>query len=104
VLLMDEPFSALDELTAEALRVDVLKALKGRNTPVKSVIMVTHNVEEAVELSDRIVVMSDKPSKVMAVKEIKLKRPRNRRDNKFQDMVDEIHGILQRGAPEEMRV
>ena len=98
VLLMDEPFSSIDELTAEVLRKDVLSLLKGKDTSVKSVIMVTHNVEEAVELSDKIVVLSDKPSKVSAIRRIKLERPRNRRDSDFQDAVDQIYSDLGRGT------
>ena len=97
VLLMDEPFSAIDELTANVLRQDVLKLLKGRGSLVKSVIMVTHNVEEAVELSDKIVVLSDKPSKVDAVKEIRMTRPRNKRSKVFLDTVDEVYRLLSEG-------
>jgi NitT/TauT family transport system ATP-binding protein len=99
VLLMDEPFSSIDELTAEVLRKDVLHMLKGKNTSVKSVIMVTHNVEEAVELSDKIIVLSDKPSKVTAIRKIKMKRPRNRRESSFQDAIDLIYKDLERGTP-----
>ncbi len=97
VLLMDEPFSSLDELTADVLRKDVLALLKGNNTSVKTVIMVTHNVEEAVELSDKVVVLSDKPSRVIATREIKIKRPRRRRDPAFQDMIDLIYRDLAKG-------
>ncbi len=94
VLLMDEPFSALDELTANTLRYDVLEQLKNKKRSVKSVIMVTHNVEEAVELSDKIVVLSGKPSKVLSIEEINMKRPRSRRDPIFLDTVDKIYKIL----------
>ena len=67
VLLMDEPFSSLDELTASSLRSDIVYMLENKNISVNSVIMVTHNVEEAVELSDKIVVLSDKPTHVKQI-------------------------------------
>lgn len=94
VLLMDEPFSALDELTANTLRSDILGMLKNTELAVNSVIMVTHNVEEAVELSNKIVVLSNKPSHVKQVLEIDLPYPRDRRSKKFSDKVDEIYKIL----------
>ncbi len=64
LLLMDEPFSSLDELTANSLRKVVVEVLKDRKTLPKSIVMVSHNIEEAVEMSDKIVVLSNKPSKV----------------------------------------
>ncbi|MEM0201159.1 MAG: ABC transporter ATP-binding protein [Candidatus Micrarchaeaceae archaeon] len=94
VLLMDEPFSALDELTANTLRFDVLKQLKDKTESVKLVIMVTHNVEEAVELSDKIIVLSEKPSKVLDIKKINMKQPRNKRSKEFLDLVDYIYNVL----------
>ncbi|MGC8479801.1 MAG: ABC transporter ATP-binding protein [Candidatus Micrarchaeia archaeon] len=97
VILMDEPFSALDELTANTLRYDVLKELKDEKTTVKSVIMVTHNVEEAVELSDRIVILSDKPSVVLNNKKLFLKRPREKRSKEFLDMMDYVYNVLTQG-------
>ncbi|MCL5100907.1 MAG: ABC transporter ATP-binding protein [Candidatus Marsarchaeota archaeon] len=94
VLLMDEPFSSLDELTADTLRNDVLYQLKSEEMPVNAVIMVTHNVEEAVQLSDKIVVLSPKPSKVREVLKIDLPRPRNRRSKAFVKIIDEVFAIL----------
>ncbi|MDE1833007.1 MAG: ABC transporter ATP-binding protein [Candidatus Micrarchaeota archaeon] len=94
VLLMDEPFSALDELTANTLRADITYMLRSKDIPVGAVIMVTHNVEEAVELSDKIVVMSNKPSRVKAVKGISMKYPRNRHGREFIETVDEIYKAL----------
>lgn len=94
VLLMDEPFSSLDELTANTLRSDILGMLKNTELAVNSVIMVTHNVEEAVELSNKIVVLSNKPSHVKQILEIDLPYPRDRRSRKFSDKVDEIYKIL----------
>lgn len=94
VLLMDEPFSSLDELTANTLRSDILSMLKNTEIPVNSVIMVTHNVEEAVELSNKIVVLSGKPSHVKEIVEVGMDYPRSRRSRKFSDMVDHIYKVL----------
>jgi NitT/TauT family transport system ATP-binding protein len=94
LLLMDEPFSALDELTAEALRKEVVDLLKSKKSPIDSVVMVTHNVEEAVELSDRVVVLSDKPSMVKDIVKIELKRPRDRESKQFMEISDKIYAYL----------
>jgi NitT/TauT family transport system ATP-binding protein len=94
VLLMDEPFSSLDELTANTLRSDILSMLKNTEIPVNSVIMVTHNVEEAVELSNKIVVLSGKPSHVKEIVEVGMDYPRSRRSRKFSDTVDHIYKVL----------
>ncbi len=94
VLLMDEPFSSLDELTAEILRKDILYILKSKDLPVSSVIMITHNVEEAVELSDKIVILSHKPSRVKRVIGVDMKHPRNKHSRPFMKTVDEIYATL----------
>jgi NitT/TauT family transport system ATP-binding protein len=94
VLLMDEPFSSLDELTANTLRSDILNMLKSTEIMVNSVIMVTHNVEEAVQLSNRIVVLSSKPSEVKDIIDIDMEYPRDKRSRKFSKTVDEIYKIL----------
>ncbi|MEM0201936.1 MAG: ABC transporter ATP-binding protein [Candidatus Micrarchaeaceae archaeon] len=94
VLLMDEPFSSLDELTAETLRADIMEMLKSTSVPVSSVIMVTHNVEEAVELSDRIVILSARPSSVKEILNVDIKHPRNKHSREFMDTVDKVYKIL----------
>lgn len=94
VLLMDEPFSALDELTAETLRSDIVHMLENKNISVNSVIMVTHNVEEAIELSDKIVVLSNKPSTVKKIISIHSKRPRDKRSSQFSEIMDQIYAVL----------
>ena len=94
VILMDEPFSALDALTAISLRNEILSTLKDPNIPLKSVILVSHNVEEAVELSDKIVILSNKPSKVKEIKTISMQKPRNTRSSAFQKAVDEVYATL----------
>ncbi len=94
VLLMDEPFSSLDELTANALRGDVLHLLNSKKSPIDSVIMVTHNVEEAVEVSDRVVVLSNKPSSVRKIVAIKRGKERKRESKEFMKEVDLIYSYL----------
>jgi NitT/TauT family transport system ATP-binding protein len=90
VLLMDEPFSSLDELTANTLRDDVVYLLRSKKISVNSIIMVTHNVEEAVQLSDRIVVLTNKPSKVKRIEKIDMKFPRDKHSKQFLTKVDGI--------------
>ena len=94
VLLMDEPFSALDELTASALRADVIDMLRNKSISVSCVIMVTHNVEEAVETSDKVIILSDKPTRIKEIEIIKLKRPRDKRSTAFLDAVDKVYAAL----------
>ncbi len=94
VLLMDEPFSSLDELTANALRAELVRMLLDKKIAVISMIMITHNIEEAVELSDDIVVLSNKPTRVKEVIHIKLPRPRDKRSKQFLDAVDNISKVL----------
>jgi NitT/TauT family transport system ATP-binding protein len=93
-LLMDEPFSALDVLTAANLRGELTRLWEGREFPVKSVLIVTHNIEEAVQLADRILVLSSNPGRIRAELEVTLPRPRERRDPQFDALVDTVYGIL----------
>lgn len=87
ILLMDEPFSALDAFTAETLRQEVLRVWQGSK---QTIVMVTHLVEEAIELADRIVVLSAHPGRVMRIMENRLERPRNKRSRHFFQLVDEL--------------
>ena len=96
VLLMDEPFSALDELTANTLRSDITYMLENKGISVNSIIMVTHNVEEAVELADKVIVLSNKPAHLKEIIEIKEKRPRNKKSKAFEEAVDRIYAVLAR--------
>jgi NitT/TauT family transport system ATP-binding protein len=93
-LLMDEPFSALDVLTAENLRNELVKLWEGRGAPVKSILIVTHNIEEAVLLADRVLVLSSNPGRIMAELTVDLPRPRDRHAPRFEALVDNIYGIL----------
>lgn len=99
LLLMDEPFSALDVLTAETLRTDLIDLWMEGKLPVKSVLMVTHNIEEAVLMCDRILVFSSNPGRVAHELKVPFPHPRNRLDVDFRQMVDDIYGIMTRRAP-----
>lgn len=87
LLLMDEPFSSLDELTAEKLRADVFRLWQKYKM---TVVMVTHLVEEAVELSDNIVILSARPAVVKKIVSVSLSRPRNKRSSEYFSLVDSI--------------
>jgi NitT/TauT family transport system ATP-binding protein len=96
LLLMDEPFSALDVLTAETLRTDLIDLWSEGKLPVKSVLMVTHNIEEAVLMCDRILVFSSSPGHVASELRVPFPHPRNRLDPAFVQMVDDIYGLMTR--------
>lgn len=99
VLLMDEPFSALDVLTAETLRTDLLDLWCEGRIPIQSMLLVTHNIEEAVLMSDRILVFASNPGRVMAEIKVELPQPRNRLDPAFRAIVDDIYArMTQRGT------
>jgi NitT/TauT family transport system ATP-binding protein len=93
-LLMDEPFSALDVLTAENLRNELLRLWDTEDFPTKAMLIVTHNIEEAVILADRIFVLSSNPGRIRIEMRNSLPRPRDRRDAAFEEMVDQIYGIM----------
>jgi NitT/TauT family transport system ATP-binding protein len=91
ILLMDEPFSALDVLTAETLRTDFLDLWSEGQLPIKAAILVTHNIEEAVQMCDRILLFSSNPGKIMLELKIDLPHPRNRQDPAFRALVERIY-------------
>ena len=91
ILLMDEPFSALDVLTAETLRTDFLDLWGEGQLPIKSVLMVTHNIEEAVLMCDRILIFSSNPERVIGEISVSLPQPRSRQDPTFRRLVDDIY-------------
>jgi NitT/TauT family transport system ATP-binding protein len=96
LLLMDEPFSALDVLTAENLRTDLIDLWSEGKLPARSVLMVTHNIEEAVLMCDRILVFSSNPGRVSSELRVPFMHPRNRLDPAFLQMVDDIYGLMTR--------
>jgi NitT/TauT family transport system ATP-binding protein len=91
IMLMDEPFSALDVLTAETLRTDFLDLWAEGRMPIKSVVLVTHNIEEAVLMCDRIVVFGSNPGRILAEIEVTLPQPRNRLEPGFRELVERIY-------------
>ena len=98
ILLMDEPFSALDVLTAETLRTDLLDLWSEGRMPTKSILMVTHNIEEAVLMSDRILVLASNPGRIAAEIRVTLIHPRNRLDPEFRQLVDKIYALMTQRA------
>jgi NitT/TauT family transport system ATP-binding protein len=99
LLLMDEPFSALDVLTAETLRTDLIDLWSEGKLPIRSMLMVTHNIEEAVLMCDRILVFSSSPGRVSSELSIRFPHPRNRQAPAFRQMVDDIYALMTRRAP-----
>jgi NitT/TauT family transport system ATP-binding protein len=91
ILLMDEPFSALDVLTAETLRTDFLDLWAEGQMPIKGVILVTHNIEEAVLMCDRILVFGSNPGRILSEIDVTLPQPRKRLDPTFRELVEKIY-------------
>jgi len=100
VLLMDEPFSALDALTAEGLREEVLQLWRDPQLPPEAVVLVTHNIEEAIQLADRIVVLSRRPGHLLAEVPVDLPRPRDRKSTPFYDLTDRVYSLITEAAPQ----
>jgi NitT/TauT family transport system ATP-binding protein len=94
VLFMDEPFSALDVLTAETLRGELLELWHDRKIPTRAIFIVTHNIEEAVVLADRVIVLASNPARIREDFEITLPQPRNRKSENFEALVDHIYHVL----------
>ncbi len=97
VLLMDEPFVHLDELTAERLRREIYSMLFNEQTTLESVVLVSHNLNEVVELADRVYVMRGSPARIVGEIMIELERPRNQYDPMFSQYVNEIYSMLSIG-------
>jgi len=96
VLFMDEPFSALDVLTAETLRGELLELWLGHKIPTRAIFIVTHNIEEAVVLADRIIVLGRNPAHIHADFRVDMPHPRDRKSAHFLELVDSIYRILTR--------
>ena len=94
VLFMDEPFSALDVLTAENLRGELMELWDGKKMPTRAVFIVTHNIEEAVTLADRVVVLGKNPGRIRTDFRIRMPRPRIHSDMRFHEAVDYIYRVL----------
>jgi NitT/TauT family transport system ATP-binding protein len=94
VLLLDEPFSSLDVLTAETLRGDLLDLWDDHRIPTKGIVIVSHNIEEAVEIADRILIFSSDPGRIRAQIPITLPRPRSSDGAGFRQIVDQVYTLL----------
>src|SRR5579863_579152 len=94
VLFMDEPFSALDVLTAENLRGELLELWLSKKMPTLAIFIVTHNIEESVILADRIVVLGRNPARIRADFNVRLSHPRNRKSERFVELVDYIYKVM----------
>jgi NitT/TauT family transport system ATP-binding protein len=94
VLFMDEPFSALDVLTAENLRSELLELWSKKTMPTKAVFLVTHNIEEAVLLADRIIVLGRNPGHIRTDFRVQIPHPRDRKSEPFTRLVDYIYTVL----------
>jgi NitT/TauT family transport system ATP-binding protein len=94
ILLMDEPFSALDVLTAETLRTDLLDLWLEKKLPTRSILLVTHNIEEAVFMCDRILVFASNPGRVATEIRVPFAHPRVRLDSAFRQMIDDIYAQM----------
>ncbi len=99
LLLMDEPFSALDVLTAETLRTDFLDLWTERRLDILAVVLVTHNIEEAVFLCDRVVVLAPNPGRIAAEITIELPHPRDRLSAAFREVVEDVYALLTERGP-----
>ena len=100
ILFMDEPFSALDVLTADNLRSEVIDLWLEKKMPIKSIILITHNIEEAVFLSDRTIIMRHNPGRIRADIQIILPHIRDKDSKEFKYLLDEIYAVLTRPAKE----
>lgn len=94
ILILDEPFGALDPLTTRNLQNEILRYYHHKKLKPDVLLLITHNVQEAVYMADRIIVLSQRPGHVKADMRIELEKPKNMRDRKFQDYVDEITSLI----------
>src|SRR5262249_38246004 len=94
LLCLDEPFSALDVLSAEALRGELMELWLKKKIPTKAILMVTHNIEEAVLMADRIVIMGKDPGHIVSEIHVSLRHPRQRKDTAFGNLVDKVYAAV----------
>ncbi len=104
VLLMDEPFSALDVLTADNLKSDLLALWQDKKTNTKVILLVTHNIEEAAMMADRIVILGSDPGHIRADLQVTLAQARNTESPEFRDLVDRIYTLMISGSREKARL
>ena len=94
VLLMDEPFSALDVLTADNLKSDLLDLWQNKKTGIHGILFVTHNIEEAALLADRIIIFNSNPGSIRAELKVTLTHPRSDLDPRFRNQVDRVYTLM----------
>lgn len=94
LLLMDEPFSALDILTAENLRNDLLDLWTAKQTRIKGILTVTHDIEEALLMANRIILFASDPGRIQAELEVPLAFPRDTQSKEFRDLIDKVYSLL----------
>ncbi len=94
LLCLDEPFSALDVLSAEGLRGDLMELWTGGQLPTKAILMVSHNIEEAITMADRIVVMGKQPGHIVTEFKVDLPHPRGRKEAGFEALMDQVYGAI----------
>ena len=104
VLLMDEAFSALDVLTGERLREDIMELWETGKIPTKAILVVSHNIEEAVMMSDRVLVFASDPGRVRDELQVTLVRPRNVESIEVRDLIDKVYGLMTAGSARSGRV
>jgi NitT/TauT family transport system ATP-binding protein len=104
VLLMDEAFSALDVLTGERLREDILDLWEGGKMPTKAMLVVSHNIEEAVMMADRILILGSDPGRIRAEQPVTLARPRSAEDPQVRALIDNVYGLMTAGGARPSRV
>ncbi len=101
LLCLDEPFSALDVLSAESLRGELMELWTSRALPTRAILLVSHNIEEAVMMADRIIVMDKDPGRVVTEIQVALPQPRHRKDLHFLAMVDRVYASVAGETPRE---
>ena len=104
VLLMDEAFSALDVLTGERLREDIMELWETGKIPTKAILVVSHNIEEAVMMSDRVLVFASDPGRVRDELAVTLSRPRSVESTEVRDLIDKVYGLMTAGSTRVGRV
>jgi len=98
VLLMDEAFSALDVLTGERLREDILELWTSKSMPTKAILVVSHNIEEAVLMADRVLIFASDPGRVRFQLAVQLPRPRNPESAEVRQLIDEVYALMTAGS------
>lgn len=94
ILLMDEPFSALDVLTADNLKSDLLDLWQSKKTGLNAIIFVTHNIEEAIAMADRVIVFNSNPGSIRSDLKVMLPHPRSDLDPRFRNQVDRVYTLM----------